>query len=215
MLDPNFVANLSSDCLTMGLKGCFEKNGQLEPETLTSAIPGGPTVHVPSSSATEQVTVAVVVTQTPTGNSPLSSVIGAASTGTDTTGAGTSTSTSTSTASSEIISQGGGLSTGAKAGIGAGIGILVLLTALGVGFFLLKRRKQKRHDVGVGEATAPSYAPEKTPYNDPHQRGLAELQAHDGPYGTAELASPEGGKFGDAVPQQQIYEIDGSSRYKN
>lgn len=215
MLSPGVLSGLSDDCRTMGLLGCYQKNGQLGTGTTTTRIPSTTTrQRLPTTSSVMTATTAVI------------------------TGAGGGVTTiimtvvagSTSTASSGPIPHDGGLSTGAKAGIGAGIGVVVLLAGIAGGVFLLKRRKRREQTVG---GTAHPDVSEKIVDEDSHRRGRAELPAYqsqypraelesagtsptvmgkDDLYGLPELASPS--RTFSAARQHQVHELDGSSWYQ-
>ena len=204
MLSSDFLAGLPNECRTLGLQGCFQKNGQLgvsTPSVRTSSI------AIPqASSQANLVTPATIVTTAITTNAggEVSTVVLTVVTIVSTTG---------STATSSPASTSNGLSTGAKAGLGAGIGAVVLIAGLAAIFCMLKRKKRKQ-----GSDGPPPYlgANEKIVDDEPHRQGVAELQAHQyGPYGSPELAgsAPTGKTFAFA-PQEQIHEIGGSARFE-
>lgn len=194
MLSPEFLNSLSGDCKTLGLQGCFQKNGQLGTGTgITSSATEMPSI----TSATLVATTAV----TTKADGEVSTIVLTMVTIASTTAAATAVSTSNSN----------GLSTGAKAGIGAGAGAIALVAIFLVAVCVLRRRKRKERAPLAYEG-----GNEKVAYNDPHMQGMAELQAQQyGPYGSPELvgsAPPE--KAHASAEQDQIHEIDGSSRYE-
>jgi hypothetical protein len=128
MLAPALVDWLSSDCRTLGLRGCFDKNGRLDEETGSVT---GLVASILSVSATPSSTTASSTTS-PSSTSTL---------------AGTPATTSAPSTGSE------GLSKGARSGIIAGIVCLTALVVLFVAFVCLRRRKQRgRVAPNVGEA---------------------------------------------------------------
>lgn len=61
MLSPDFLARLPQNCRTLGLRGCFEQNGQLDFSTSSSAAPT-------ASSSTQRLSATTTPTETPTGS---------------------------------------------------------------------------------------------------------------------------------------------------
>lgn len=202
MLSSEFLNSLSSDCKTLGLQGCFQKNGQLGTSTRavqTTAAAGQ------TSTQPNLVTLATIVTTAVTINAggEVSTVVLTMITVVSTAAAATTAPASDSN----------GISTGAKAGIGAGAGAIALIAILIAVVCVLKRRKRKKNN-----DNPPTYVGEneKIIDKDPHRRGMAELQAHQyGPYGSPELvgSTPPEKTYAFAA-QEQIHKIDGSNRYE-
>ncbi|KAF9697049.1 hypothetical protein EKO04_004686 [Ascochyta lentis] len=205
ILDPELMSGLSSDCRTLGLQGCFQKNGRLSAAVSMTDIISITTF--PASSEPTRVTPAIVATtavMTDAGGKVSTLIMTVVTT--LATGAAKSTGTVLPGSSSSR------LSTGVKAGIGAGIGAVLLIAILVAILCVLKRRKRK-----YGSADPPTYESvnEKIFDIDSHQHGATELQAvHHGPYGSPELAGSVPTKDTRVfAPQEQIHEIDGSNRY--
>jgi len=176
MLTADFLAGISDDCRTLGLLGCFQKNGQLGRSTTTTQ----------ASSMTTTISSAIKTTST-------TDISGNAATVGNHAG-------STGPAIPGPPSHHAGLSTGAKAGIGVGVGVAVLIVGFAIGVLILRRRK-----LTAQEAEHPS-ASDKIVDTDPPRNGRAELPADQSRYTTygrvelesmgvppiSELASPTG-----------------------
>jgi hypothetical protein len=168
MLSPDFLAGLSDDCRSLGLNGCFQKNGQLG--TVTSQKSSTTTQFISTTSSSASSSGAVATTSTSVTPS--------------------STNTARPTVSS---SPSKGLSTGAKAGIGAGVGIAGLLAILAVVLVLLKRRKRSAH---YGTGPPQSHPVEKTTVYS-HRAELPAPQSHhtraelESPAGAISAAQPK------------------------
>lgn len=199
MLSQGFLDGLSSDCTTLGLEGCFKKNGQLgvssRPEQTTIAT--GQTSTQPNLVTPATIATSTAITDT---DGRVSTIV-------------LTTVTMVSTAAATPASDSKQLSTGATAGIGAGAGAVALIIVLVLAVCILKRRKRAQSN-----DSSPTYVSEneKMGYSGLYRQDMAELQAYThGPYGSPELpgsALPKGAPA--FAAQEEVHEIDGSSRYE-
>ncbi|KAF2878517.1 hypothetical protein BDV95DRAFT_601155 [Massariosphaeria phaeospora] len=172
MLGSELLAGLSEDCKSMGLVGCFEKNGRLGTETATAE-------KTPSSTSPPVTAAAAPPSTTSDALGPTTIVV------TVTAGGATSPSAPPSPESKRR-----GLSTGAKAGIGAGIGVIALLGAITGGFLLLQRRNQRALGAPANIAHTGGVS-EKMVDEDARAGGArSELSAQQDAYRRSELEDP-------------------------
>jgi hypothetical protein len=211
MLSSEILSGLSEDCKSLGLKGCWSKNGALAAASSTA--------------------------RTSTSTSTLR-VVAAATTGLVTSSSGVTTTTAPSTTPGTGTPPpvpSNGLSTGAKAGIGAGVGAAALLFIGLAVIVLLKRRRKKSMQEDI---TQVNHVPEKKPMAEYHPHphphphpysGTAELPVQHGLCADAELegtsASPTAARlhgtygYGElssstGVPSNvQRQELDGGSHH--
>ncbi|KAJ8112704.1 hypothetical protein OPT61_g4989 [Boeremia exigua] len=221
MLSPEFLNSMSSDCKTLGLQGCFKKNGQINFLPTTTGTPSE------SSNRASRIFTITVLTTKNNGEvvAMTSTILIAVSTATDATTTFASNTNGLSTVTivtvvstatgptTTFASNTNGLSTGAKAGIGIGVGATVLVIIVIAVVCVLKRRRRRKN---LSEPLRYESGNKKMAQDDPSRQGMAELQAqHGGPYGSSELAgtAPSQTKIASSQ-QEQIYEIDGSTRYE-
>lgn len=77
MLDPNFLAELPQNCQSLGLRGCFEQNGQFGSSTLSSATPTASS----HSASTQDASTTIASTAIPTSSGEPTGGSGGLSTG--------------------------------------------------------------------------------------------------------------------------------------
>jgi hypothetical protein len=164
MLSSEILSGLSEDCKSLGLKGCWSKNGALAAASSTA--------RTSTSTSTQRIVAAAT-----TGLVTSSSAVATTAAPSATPGTGTP----------PRAPSNNGLSTGAKAGIGAGVGVAALLFIGLAAIVLLKRRRNKDMQE---DTTQVNHVPEKKPMADYHpypQSGTTELSVQHGLYADAEL----------------------------